>query len=215
KRKKQSTWQTVLSFLLPIIILFVLIAAVVDFVTTPSLWLEGTDYTNIAKQLNCDYMGNDEVTDNSDIVFSGSLKMPCELCPINSDYGMRVHPIDKRRKLHTGIDFGTAWHGNIYSVADGTVYAVKTDGAFGRSITIAHELNGETLYSFYAHLSECSASVGNPVYAGEIIGIEGGAPGIDPDVGKSTGHHLHFELRSTPEPGSSLDPKLYLGGFTQ
>ncbi|MBO5478692.1 MAG: M23 family metallopeptidase, partial [Clostridia bacterium] len=68
----------------------------------------------------------------------------------------------------------------------------------------------ETIYSFYAHLSEIDVTVGQSITQGEVIGKEGGDPETDPNPGNSTGHHLHFELRSASGSGHSIAPNTYI-----
>lgn len=67
--------------------------------------------------------------------------------------------------------------------------------------------NGATFYSLYAHLSKLDVKVNQRVKSGQIIGKEGGDPGKDPNPGYSTGHHLHFEIRSpTDSSQDKIDP---------
>lgn len=98
------------------------------------------------------------------------------------------------KKLHSGLDIVGTWHTPILAVADGEITYAGTQNGYGNCIEIKHIVNGETVYSFYAHLSQINVKVGEKVSQGQIIGLEGGAES-DPNHGTSTGHHLHFELR--------------------
>ena len=70
-------------------------------------------------------------------------------------------------------------------------------------------VNGETIYSFYAHLSEINVQEGQTVSQGQVIGLEGGDIS-DSNPGYSTGHHLHFEIRSDSGYGNDIDPNNYI-----
>ena len=73
-----------------------------------------------------------------------------------------------------------------------------------------HIVNGETIYSFYAHLSEIRVKVGDKVTQGQVIALEGGDPSTDPNPGDSTGHHLHFEIRTKSGYGNDVDPTQFI-----
>ena len=125
---------------------------------------------------------------------------------ISSAYGVES---DLRRSKHTGIDLVPTWHSDIVSVADGEIVFAGVNGAFGNCIEIKHIINGEEIYSFYAHLSRIDVSVGDTVKQGQVIGVEGGAES-DPNHGNSTGHHLHFEIRKASGYGNDVDPTKYI-----
>lgn len=195
----------------PFLILIILIVGIFEFATSPELW-GGIDYSALSEHLESEYAGNDEFYsgDEIELIFRGKLPFPCSTTKVTSNYGLRRHPIDKTYKKHTGIDFATDWHSPITSVADGVVYKVKTDNTFGRNITIKHTIDGHTFYSFYAHLSAFEVKRGDEIIMGQVIGLEGGDPKNDTFVGKSTGHHLHFEIRLKPDYGSDVNPVNYL-----
>lgn len=136
------------------------------------------------------------------------LPVKCEY-KITSEYGLRKHPISKETKKHTGIDISGEHHTEIFAVADGEVTYAGVQKGYGNSVEIKHIVNGETVYSFYAHLSKIDVKVGDKLTQGTVIGLEGGDPQSDPNPGNSTGHHLHFELRSQSN-GSSIDPTTYI-----
>ena len=99
------------------------------------------------------------------------------------------------RNYHLGLDLKGS-DGNVYAAADGKVVACSSsyNGANGRYIIIEHNLNGKTVYSFYAHLSRVDVSKGKYVSKGTLIGIYGGS-------GKNKenyyGPHLHFAVMDT------------------
>ena len=129
---------------------------------------------------------------------------------ITSEYGTRTHPVTGVVKKHTGIDLGGEHRTEIYAVANGEVVFAGVQNAFGNCIEIKHEVDGEVIYSFYAHLSRIDVKVGQEVNQGEVIALEGGDPNTDPNPGSSTGHHLHFELRNKSGYGNDVNPRDYI-----
>ncbi|HBV88440.1 MAG TPA: M23 family peptidase [Desulfosporosinus sp.] len=143
------------------------------------------------------------------IILNGKYPMPA-VGEITSPYGKRIHPVTGKRSFHTGIDIAGEWHGEIKSIADGQVVKVSIDEIYGNSILIKHDYPDETFYSFYAHLSKVFALPDQEIFTGDIIGLEGGDPELDPNPGSSTGHHLHFEIRTSRLALSHTDPVAYL-----
>jgi murein DD-endopeptidase MepM/ murein hydrolase activator NlpD len=97
---------------------------------------------------------------------------------------------------HSGVDLKADSGTRVVSIADGEVF--KSDdtsdpNGYGGQILIKHLLNGKPYYSKYAHLRKRYVRVGETVTAGEKIGESGGGPN-DPNKGRSTGPHLHFEI---------------------
>jgi murein DD-endopeptidase MepM/ murein hydrolase activator NlpD len=101
---------------------------------------------------------------------------------------------------HTGIDFHAASGTVVHAVGYGTVVQTGWGGAYGNQIVI--RMNDGT-YTQYGHLSSIGVSVGQKVVTGQKIGLSGA-------TGNTTGPHLHFEARTTPEYGSDIDPVAYL-----
>jgi len=95
---------------------------------------------------------------------------------------------------HNGIDVGAPSGTGVYAAAAGTVLVAKTDGGYnggyGNYIVISHDNGTQTLY---AHLSSVAVSVGTSVSKGDHIGGVG-------NTGRSTGYHLHFEVRGAKNP---------------
>jgi len=122
---------------------------------------------------------------------------------VSSPYGMRIHPVTRRRKLHSGIDLATGQGNPVFAAGSGRVTYLKDNGryGYGRIMGIKHP-NG--LYTFYAHLYVFKVRLGQNVKTGDIIGLVG-------STGYSTGAHLHFEVRTGPMfVGSPLNPKNYI-----
>ncbi len=129
---------------------------------------------------------------------------------LTSDYGYRVDPIDSSTSFHSGVDLRGPHHGNIYAVADGEVTYAGVQSSYGNCVEIKHIVNGETIYSFYAHMSQIDVQVGDTVTQGQTIGLEGGDPATDQNPGRTTGHHLHFEIRSNSGYTNHVNPHNYL-----
>ena len=117
---------------------------------------------------------------------------------IDSGFGMRMHPILKTLKMHTGIDIDCGMGTIIYAAESGTVSFAGVSGGYGNLIKITH-YSGYVTY--YAHLSKILASENSSVTRGQVIAYAG-------STGLSTGPHLHFEVRINNEP---VDPSTYLG----
>ncbi|GHI03217.1 peptidase [Streptomyces cellostaticus] len=101
---------------------------------------------------------------------------------------------------HTGVDFVVPTGTSVKAVAAGTVVSAGWGGAYGNQVVI--KLN-DGYYAQYGHLSQLSVSAGQTVTEGQQIGLSGA-------TGNVTGPHLHFEIRTTPDYGSDVDPVGYL-----
>jgi murein DD-endopeptidase MepM/ murein hydrolase activator NlpD len=101
---------------------------------------------------------------------------------------------------HTGQDFAVPIGTPVRSVGEGRVVSVSCGGAFGIQIVIEHPGG---YYTQYAHLASVAVDGGERVSSGQWIGQAG-------TTGNSTGPHLHFEVRVTPELGSGVDPVPWL-----
>ncbi|MGW1810325.1 M23 family metallopeptidase [Streptomyces sp. NPDC002078] len=101
---------------------------------------------------------------------------------------------------HTGIDFHAASGTPVHAVGSGTVVSTGWGGAYGNQIVIRM---ADGMYTQYGHLSSIGVSVGQQVTPGQQIALSGA-------TGNTTGPHLHFEARTTPDYGSDVDPVAYL-----
>lgn len=105
---------------------------------------------------------------------------------ITSSYGMRLHPIYRRWRLHDGTDFGARCGRPVRAAAGGRVIGRYYNVGYGNRVIIAHGyMRGVSVTTTYNHLSRYSTYVGQRVRRGEIIGFVG-------TTGFSTGCHLHF-----------------------
>lgn len=126
---------------------------------------------------------------------------------ITSDYG----PRDGGQ--HRGIDIGVPGGTKVKSIYDGDVVRsdmIDKDG-YGNFIIVKHNIDGETVYSGYAHLTKRNVSEGDKVKKGQVIGLSGGSQGKQNGSGNSKKDHLHFEIRKSKE-GNWINPEKFLVG---
>ena len=123
--------------------------------------------------------------------------LPVDHVRVNSPYGYRTDPINGRRRLHAGQDFGGARGTAIHATADGTVSFAGQQSGYGNIVIIQHDFGFETRY---AHLSSIGVSVGQRVSRGDRVGGMG-------STGHSTGTHLHYEIRVG---GNPINPMTYI-----
>ncbi|MCD9876378.1 M23 family metallopeptidase [Streptomyces guryensis] len=101
---------------------------------------------------------------------------------------------------HTGVDFVVPTGTSIKSVGAGTVVSAGWGGAYGNQVVVRL---ADGYYAQYGHMSQISVSAGQTVTEGQQLGLSGA-------TGNVTGPHLHFEIRTTPDYGSDVDPVAYL-----
>ncbi len=111
--------------------------------------------------------------------------VPASVENITSGFGYRRDPFNGRGAMHAGIDFKGAIGSPIYAAAGGRVTFAGRKSGYGQAIEITH---GNGMLTRYAHLSRIGVTVGQKVGAGSTIGGLG-------STGRSTGPHLHFEVR--------------------
>lgn len=109
---------------------------------------------------------------------------------ITSHYGPRRDPIDGRLVMHKGIDLGGYTGMPVYAPADGTVIWTGRRGGYGLTVVIDHEFGMQT---HFAHLHSYKVKRGDQIARGQNIGAVG-------STGKSTGPHLHYEVRRNGNP---------------
>lgn len=123
--------------------------------------------------------------------------LPASLEYISSGFGYRADPFTGGADFHPGLDFKGPMGAPIYAAARGTVSFVGQRSGYGNVVEIDH---GNGLVTRYAHMSGFRTLVGKPVLAGELIGLIG-------STGRSTGPHLHFEVRVSDRP---VNPRPFL-----
>jgi murein DD-endopeptidase MepM/ murein hydrolase activator NlpD len=104
---------------------------------------------------------------------------------VTSDFGTRIDPYTAERKMHQGMDIATPHGQVIYTPSDGSVVFLGTEGGYGKVLVIDH---GYGVKTRYGHLSEIHVRLGDRVRRGEKVASVG-------NTGRSTGPHLHYEVR--------------------
>ena len=124
--------------------------------------------------------------------------MPANFEYISSGFGFRADPFTGGGgEFHPGLDFKGPYGAPIYAAARGTVSFVGQRSGYGNCVEIDH---GNGLITRYAHMSGFRTTIGKPVEPGEVIGLIG-------STGRSTGPHLHFEVRINDRP---VNPRPFL-----
>ena len=114
-----------------------------------------------------------------------------------SSFGVREDPKSGHKQMHHGIDLASYSGSKIHTTADGTVTKASVKGDYGKLIEIRHEMGYTTRY---AHLRKIRVKPGQKVARGDIIGDMG-------NTGRSTGTHLHYEIRKN---GTAINPMKYI-----
>ncbi|MGC1271370.1 MAG: peptidoglycan DD-metalloendopeptidase family protein [Croceibacterium sp.] len=123
--------------------------------------------------------------------------MPADMRMISSGFGYRSDPFNGHAAMHAGLDFRGPTGSPIHAAAKGVVSFVGQKSGYGNVVEVSH---GNGLMTRYAHMSRFAARVGQPVDAGSVIGAIG-------STGRSTGPHLHFEVRIN---GRAVNPRPFL-----
>lgn len=121
---------------------------------------------------------------------------------ISSHYGYRRSPVTGEPQFHGGVDFAAPTGVSVIAAREGRVSATGFDPLYGKYVLIDHDGGYET---FYGHLHEISVRLNDRVSSGMILGSVGNS-------GRSTGPHLHFEIR---QHGKHRDPLHHLPGLTR
>ncbi|MFQ5664469.1 MAG: peptidoglycan DD-metalloendopeptidase family protein [Terriglobia bacterium] len=104
---------------------------------------------------------------------------------LTAGFGVRMDPFNGEGNFHSGVDISTGYGREVRAAADGFVVAVGRRTGYGQAVVVDH---GAGLTTWYAHLSGYRAYLGQAVQRGDIIGYVGSS-------GRSTGPHLHYEVR--------------------
>lgn len=123
--------------------------------------------------------------------------MPLQGMTLTSSYGMRNHPVLGGRRQHNGVDLAAPTGTPVYATADGRIGRAELYSSYGNYVQIEH---GGQLQTRYAHLSSYTVQAGDMVQKGDLIGYVG-------STGRSTGPHLHYEVRVA---GIAVDPTPYM-----
>lgn len=125
------------------------------------------------------------------------LTRPIPSAAVTSKFGTRVDPFLRRPAMHTGIDFKSGYGFPVRSTAPGKVIAAEYAGGYGNMVEIDH---GNGITTRYGHMSKIAVKIGQVLPKGSVVGRVG-------STGRSTGPHLHYEVRVN---GAAIDPMRYL-----
>jgi murein DD-endopeptidase MepM/ murein hydrolase activator NlpD len=127
---------------------------------------------------------------------------------VSGSFGERIDPFNGEGAFHNGVDISSGYGQAVMAPADGVVEFADYFGGYGRALILDH---GRGISTRYGHLSGFAVTVGQQVHRGDIIGYIGLS-------GRSTGPHLHYEVRINDIP---VNPHKYLrltfahsGGFS-
>jgi murein DD-endopeptidase MepM/ murein hydrolase activator NlpD len=124
---------------------------------------------------------------------------PVDNITFSSNFGTRSDPFNGRARMHQGVDLRGALGTPVYATADGVVSRSEWSSGYGNLVEINH---GNGMETRYGHLSRLIAQPNERVKRGQLIGLMG-------STGRSTGSHLHYEVRIA---GNAVNPLPYLQG---
>ncbi len=153
-------------------------------------------YNNEHKQYIFIPCGNLSDLDRS-LFLGTAFVSPLTVGKLSSYFGVRKDPIDHVHKFHAGVDIACPMNSPVYASRDGKVFFSGFKGGYGNFIIIKHSRDYFTLYG---HLNKIYVKEGQTVSAGQLIAKSG-------NTGRTTGPHLHFEIRKNSKP---INPLLLL-----
>jgi len=150
-------------------------------------------------EFNTEYLSDIEAKLLQQSVLKGTLpnSSPVAAAFNSSSYGWRIDPFNGSKAFHEGLDFTAATGTPIYAAAGGIVSTAEQTPDYGKIVKIDH---GSGLETRYAHASRLMVKAGDRVEKGQKVAEVG-------STGRSTGPHLHYEIRLN---GNPLDPRKYL-----
>lgn len=131
-----------------------------------------------------------------------AMSMPISTDKVTSPFGYRINPVTGRPGIHGGIDLKASVGNKVHAALAGTVLKAKYSSDYGYFVMIDH---GNGLITLYGHCSELIVKAGDKVKQGQVVSLSG-------NTGRSTGPHLHFEVRIN---NVRVDPRYYLSGLNE
>jgi murein DD-endopeptidase MepM/ murein hydrolase activator NlpD len=119
--------------------------------------------------------------------------LPVRVARVSSQFGSRTHPMHGRTSWHSGVDLAVPSGTPVTSTEGGRVRSAGWSGNYGLLVVVEH---GNGVQTRYAHLSSLAVSAGDEIEAGQRLGLSG-------STGRSTGPHVHYEVRVDGRP---VDP---------
>ncbi len=171
-----------------------------------NLRVKKTELLNLEKQLDSLYQKSREITSmikklqSQQQYAGGEMAWPVPSCyRVVSPFGMRLHPILGKYRMHTGVDINGRYGASIVAANTGTVIYSGWQSGYGYTVIIDHGVSsGKGISTLYAHCSSILVRTGQGVKKGQIIAKIG-------STGLSTGPHLHFEVRENGEPVNPIN----------
>ena len=145
-----------------------------------------------------DAMTPDKIEELRSLMMSLPLSVPLDYYQLESRFGPRRDPFNRRSAFHTGIDLSAPYMSPVHATAAGTVTYAGYYSDYGKVVEIDH---GNGIATLYAHLHRYIVSVGQRVAEHEQVGFLGSS-------GRSSGPHVHYEVRVNDEP---QDPEKFIG----
>lgn len=178
--------------------------------TDQNKWNELAKQGKSYQEILYEHYGDKINTISSDCTqgLGGNVRLPLDTYKITSAYGYRTHPVTgEKQSYHSGVDLSASIGQAVYAIAPGKVVLSEFNSSYGFYIIIAHDVdyNGEyDYYSLYAHNSKLLVAEDDYVSGGDQIAEAG-------STGRSTGPHLHFEIRvGSNSRNNATDPVPYL-----
>lgn len=160
--------------------------------------LDFTENSSFTVLFNEDFINNFVyLYDLQEIVYKMPFSSPMDGPRITSRFGFRRDPFHRKLAMHSGLDMASKTNPNVHATSPGTVTYAGRKGAYGLTVELRHS---DDVTTRYAHLKEIRTQVGQRVRRGEVVGIQG-------STGRSTGDHLHYEVRYKNKP---LNPVRFL-----
>ncbi len=122
--------------------------------------------------------------------------LPLHTGYLNDGFGVRMDPFTHRLRFHYGQDFSVRIGTRVHATADGRVIKLSANTGYGKTIIIDH---GYGITTLYAHLNSYKVKKGDFVKRGQVIAFSG-------NTGRSTGPHMHYEVRVNNVP---VNPRYY------
>ena len=138
----------------------------------------------------------DSVSSQQEVIAVPSTK-PVNMATFTSGYGVRTDPFRRSAAMHAGIDLAAPAGTAIYATADGVIDNAGWSGGYGNLVEIDH---GKGIQTRFGHLSKVLVHPGQHVARGQLIALMG-------STGRSTGSHLHYEVRID---GHAVNPVPFL-----
>ncbi len=138
-----------------------------------------------------------DIVDHQNLLAATPSISPLESGYVSSGFGIRRSPFTGRQEFHFGLDIGTPVGREVRATADGTVTFAGRKGSYGKVMVIHH---GHGMVTRFAHLHKTLKKQGDKVKRGDVIALSG-------NTGRSTGPHLHYEVRVN---GTPVNPDKYI-----